>query len=131
MTIQNWVPAIANLRRINRAVTFFRPKEGGGYFFANTPDMQYFKGRLPPTFRVPLKYYISGVLAKKYPSHPWPKEGHSPVKSPQIRYRRDSVMETHFLIYSLIYLSELYIQSAMKKKDIFGFLKSQGRYSNY
>ena len=53
MTIQKWVPTISEMERISRAVTFFRPKGGMGFFFfANTPDMQYFKGRLPPTFTV-------------------------------------------------------------------------------
>ena len=36
---------------------------GGGIFFDNTPDMQYFKGRLYPAFSVPLK----GESARYHP----------------------------------------------------------------
>ena len=79
MTIQNWVPSIANLRRVNRAVTFFRPKGGCFFFFANTPDMQYFKGKFPPIFRVPLKQGCSKLLRPEGQiySHVW-YEGHLP-----------------------------------------------------
>ena len=30
----------------------------GVFFYVITPDMQYFKGRLPPTFSVPLKFFL-------------------------------------------------------------------------
>ena len=54
--IQNWVPTIWEISSISRAVTFFRPKGGVGlFFFAYTPDIQYFKGRLPPGLTVPLR----------------------------------------------------------------------------
>ena len=43
------------MKSISRAVTLGQ-RGGGGIFFAYTPDMQYFKGRLPPTFSVPLKH---------------------------------------------------------------------------
>ena len=56
MTISEGVPTISELRGETRAVTFFRPKGGGGtiFFFAYTIDMQYFKGRLFSAFSVPL-----------------------------------------------------------------------------
>ena len=62
MTIQIWVPAISEMERISRAVTFFRPKgEEMGllyiYIFANTPDMQCFKGMFPPTLSFPLRNF--------------------------------------------------------------------------
>ena len=56
------------MRSLSRAVTFFRPKGGGIIFFAYTPDMQYFKGRLPPTFSVPLKFLVinNSIILQTY-----------------------------------------------------------------
>ena len=55
MPVLRGVPSISERRSINRAGTFLRAKGGVGlFFFAYTPDMQYFKRMLPPTFTVPL-----------------------------------------------------------------------------
>ena len=43
----------------------------------------YVKGSLKVGGNLPLKYCISGVLAKKNPTHPlWAKEGYSPANPP-------------------------------------------------
>ena len=66
------------------------------------------KGTLQVGGNLPLKYCISGVLAKKIPPSLWVKEGYIPVNSLPIWYRWDPFLDSQFWIYSLIYLSELY-----------------------
>ena len=63
-----------------------------------------FKGTLKAGYNLPLKYCISGVLAKKK-IHPllWAKEGYSPVNPPPICYRRDPFLDSQFWILVWIY----------------------------
>ena len=68
MPVLRGVPSISERRSINRAGTFLRAKGGVGlFFFAYTPDMQYFKRMLPPTFTVPLRLSRSARLTHATP----------------------------------------------------------------
>ena len=74
---------------------------GGNYFFAYTPDMQYFKGRLPPTFSVPLMNYKKirveqvvpaiEILGEEFVIAPSKKASFFYVITPDIQYFKEGL----------------------------------------